>query len=602
MAKIKTIISTDNISTLFEDAVPGSDLVYILRDAYDKTTLSPLFDKGLMTGTTGTDLGTWGVSYGFQPARDDSETRGARLQLTGETTHVVSYLTNRQGTLSWHNNMDLSPWISMDPSNRFKCNKHWSNGTTGVILNTYNWFNGGTWRTHFLRWLNPQLSISNLLDVIPTQNTYFGEAHQVYPVYLNTSSGNIVAVAYRPISNYLNQPTQGSRISNVFTTSILAYTETTYTNGYSAQFVGVGTSGHGIIMWNAIGNDHTQIIYRYNDTANTSTTLHTFNANPAAGGTSAGGDRAASYGSAQNKWASSTFTTQAQPTIKKFYVPYLDVNGNYHPIYYTWDTSADTFTRNTNITVNWGAGNTQSTVWLPDTLGGGNQSNAHAHHRCWYNETFEYGGSRYLVFMQMHSAGTYFDQQPKMRTFVTFTVDPTTPTTLTYHSSVEIPATPKNIVWLNDAHTIFGVFTFSNFYVYSFNGTTWALIGTWNNQFTAVGRDNLGRVWAHDSGQFSYGALHLVTLNVPTTISVTAPQLSYNYTGTDISTNLTVNAFDQTGARIAVDVKLVIDGGSMVFAGNNLTTTVTTSTSESTTVTVTITGGGLSNIIASVIL
>jgi hypothetical protein len=204
--------------------------------------------------------------------------------------------------------------------------------------------------------------------------------------------------------------------------------------------------------------------------------------------------------------------------------------------------------------------------------------------------------------MQMHGAGTYFDQQPKMRTFVTFIVDPTTPTTLTYHSHVEIPSTPKNIVWLNDQHTIFGVFTFSNFYVYSFNGTAWALIGTWNNQFTAVGRDGLGRVWGHDSGQFGYGALHLITLNVPTTISVTAPQLSYNYIGTDISTNLTVNAYDQTGARVVVDVKLVIDGGSMVFSGNNLTTTVTTSSSTDTTVPVTITGGGISNIIASVVL
>jgi hypothetical protein len=602
MAKIKTMRQAENMSPLIEDPIPGANLVYILRDAHDKNTLSPYFDKGLITDTTGIDIGEFGASTGFQPNPANAFNRGGRLQLTGETVHVTGYLNAQQGAAHHSNNLDLSPFVSMDPNNRFRNTRHWSNGTTGEVLSTHNYYDGATWRTYYIRWLNSNLSSTNLIDVIPTARTYWGDELNVYPIYLNPSTGNIVALTYKPVSDYTNTPTQGSRLTNVFTPGSLTYAETTATNGYSAQYVGVGSTGQAIILWNAIGNDYTQIIYRYNDSANTSTTLYTFNASPSAGGTSAGGNRGTSYGNTQSKYASSTFTTESEPTIKKFYIPYLDSNGNYHPLYFTWNTATDVFTRTTAITVNWGADNTQSTFWAPDTVGGGNQSVNYGWHRGWYNETFEYSGTRYLTFMQLHGAGTYFDQQPKMRTFVTFSIDTATPTTLTYHSSVEIPATPKNIVWLNDARTVMGIFTFSNFYVYSFNGTTWALIGTWNNQFVAVGRDDLGRVWAHDSGQFGWGALHLITLNVPTTISVVAPQLTYNYTGTDISSSLTVNAYNQSGQRIVANVKLVIDGGNMTFSGNNLTTTVTTSSSVNTTVSVTITGGGISNIVASVVL
>jgi hypothetical protein len=117
-----------------------------------------------------------------------------------------------------------------------------------------------------------------------------------------------------------------------------------------------------------------------------------------------------------------------------------------------------------------------------------------------------------------------------------------------------------------------------------------------------VGIDGLGRIWALATGAAGYAEIHMLTLNVPVTITVTAPQSSYNFTGTNISTSITVNAYDPSGARIAVALKLVVDGGSMTFSGSNLTTTVTTSASANTVVPVTITGAGISNVIASVVL
>ena len=166
----------------------------------------------------------------------------------------------------------------------------------------------------------------------------------------------------------------------------------------------------------------------------------------------------------------------------------------------------------------------------------------------------------------------------------------------------QVPATPKNIVWLSDDKTILGIFCHANFYVYTFSSTSgWTQTGNFPFQFNAVGRDNLGRVWAQDSGP-GYGRLHLLTLNVPVNIVVTSDATSYNFAGTTVTANLTVNTYNYTGARIATSVKLVIDGGSMYFAGNNLTKTVTTSASGDTVVPVTITGGGVSNIIASAVV
>jgi hypothetical protein len=82
-------------------------------------------------------------------------------------------------------------------------------------------------------------------------------------------------------------------------------------------------------------------------------------------------------------------------------------------------------------------------------------------------------------------------------------------------------------------------------------------------------------------------------------IVITSDASTYYYAGSVNTANLTVNAYSYTGARIATQVKLVIDGGSMTFAGNNLALTITTSASADTVVPVTITGGGVANIIAS---
>jgi hypothetical protein len=219
------------------------------------------------------------------------------------------------------------------------------------------------------------------------------------------------------------------------------------------------------------------------------------------------------------------------------------------------------------------------------------------------NETFTFSGTRYLMLMQLHGNGVAYDLYPLMRTFVVFSMNPTNPLALTYHSFVTIPVTPKNIIWLNTAKTLLGVITTNFFYTYSFtSGTGWTLTGSLPYQMWAVGLDSTGRIFGVDRGLTQQGQIHIITLSVPVTVSVTPAQTTYNYTGSTISSTLAVSAYDQNGARISTQVKLVIDGGSMTFGGSNLTTTVTTSTVADLSVAISITDGGYSNIIASVVL
>jgi hypothetical protein len=201
--------------------------------------------------------------------------------------------------------------------------------------------------------------------------------------------------------------------------------------------------------------------------------------------------------------------------------------------------------------------------------------------------------------MNLHGAGSTYDGNTNQRTFVTYSVNSTNPKALTFHSIVVIPTTPKNIVWLNDARTIMGIFTQFNFYIYVFNSTGWNLTSTLPYQMQSVGRDNYGRIWGQDVGPLGMARLHLISLTTPVSVVVTPDASTFQYTGIPIPSNVQINAYDTSGARMTTSVKLVINGGSMTFTNNNLATVVTTNTSSNTTVPIYVIGAGPSSIIAT---
>lgn len=317
-------------------------------------------------------------------------------------------------------------------------------------------------------------------------------------------------------------------------------------------------------------------------------------------GTNIGGDRTTTFGNQLPKYASKTFTDPSTSTTKGFYVPYVDIVGNYNPMYYQWNGLNDSFIQYSDVIMVYPTtGTNVSTYWTADTLSLASNATAYGLQRVWYNEHFISGGNRYLMLMQLHGGGGIFDSYPLMRSFPTYSIDANNPRKLTYVGKLEVPSSPKNIVWLSDDRTIIGIFSHNAFYVYAFSSTSgWTLSGNFPYQFNAAGRDGLGRIWAQDTG-IGYGRVHLITLNVPVNIVVTSDASSYYYSGGSTTANLTVNAYSYNGSRIATPVKLVIDGGSMTFAGSNLTISITTSASADTIVPVTITGGGVGNIIAS---
>jgi hypothetical protein len=350
----------------------------------------------------------------------------------------------------------------------------------------------------------------------------------------------------------------------------------------------ISTLTNGIIALNA------QIFSSNTTVLATGTTITAFGF-----GSNAGGIRGTAFGNAIPKYASKTFVDPSTSTTYGFYVPHVDTIGNYVPIYYQWNRLTDTFRQQYGVTVTYTTGTSINTYWSPDTVSGTSVDVQYGMQRLWANETFVSSSTRYLMFMQLHGAGGVLDTTAQLRTFPTYRVDAADPTKLTYFSKIEVPATPKNICWLSDDRTIIGIITHSALYIFTFSASNgWTQTGYFPFQFNAVGRDNLGRVWGQDTGP-GYGRIHLITLNVPVNIVVTSDASTYYYAGSVNTANLTVNAYSYTGARIATQVKLVIDGGSMTFAGNNLALTITTSASADTVVPVTITGGGVANIIAS---
>ena len=625
-------------AALYEDPVPNSPYIFFQHDAYDKTTLAPQFDVGMNWNTLGkisyyaeaegtnhsgfgytmtnitynTTTGTAGNFYSQAAQGTVFWPLTGIFMLNGETTHVRHYIFN---TLQdYRNSLDISPFATMDPTRRVKATSYWTDGVNNVVWGVahHNASNAARALSDYPKyWLKVNTSSQDLVNgQYVNQNTQMSTVlgganqYQMWPIYRNPTTGNLVWTGQPALFSSSTMLTpysmRGVSSGNAFVpTPTFTAPATSTTASYTSQFVGVGVDGYAIYLNNDSVTDYNQGFYKFNDLTNTNSILNTFTTIPSPGASSVGGNRALTFSGNVPKYASSTFTDPTTATNKGFYVPYLDTAGNYVPFYYQWNTLTDVFSRNaTNCTMTYSSG-TFGTRWSADTQSGTAQANTlSGMQRLWANESFVYSGTRYLMFMQLHGAGGVYDGTPNQRTFVCYSMNPSNPLALTYHSSIVVPYTPKNIVWLNDARTVLGVICHNNFYIYTFNGTTWTQTANVPYQFYAVGRDNTGRIWGIDPGP-GYGRMHLISSTTPVSITVTPASTNYQYTGSTITTSVAVNAYNSAGARIVTSVKLVINGGSMTFANSNLTTTITTSASVDTTVSVYITNGGVSNIVAS---
>ena len=321
--------------------------------------------------------------------------------------------------------------------------------------------------------------------------------------------------------------------------------------------------------------------------------------------TSAGNHRLANFGNYHPKYASRTVTDSNLSNTIGFYVPYFDMNGNYQPFYYQWNTLTDNFVQNLDITVTYPGATTFTTYWAYDTVSGSSSGTIYGSQRATVNEIFTYSGTKYLSLIQLHGGGPY-DGTPLLRSMITYSLS-SDYKTLTYHSNVIFSQTARNLVWLNDDRTLVGIFGNSSFYIYSFNSavTGWNLVNTQPYRFNVVGRDGRGRIWAQDTYN-GLQRIHVILsdFGVPATVSVITNSNVYNFTGSNQSTSLIVNAYDYQGNRIVCSVTLTVNGSSLkllnLSSAQVTTYTVTTSNSADTTVNALIVGPGSSSISAVV--
>jgi hypothetical protein len=601
MAILKNNKSSMQIQGVYEDPRPSGNRIYFWSEGFNKENLQYIMTSGLSHNTAGTNLTNWGYpSYG---PSNDWQWDGIILT-TGNRTHVQHVSTTNN---NFRNNLDMQPFMSMDINNPVRTHWSWEDDTGNVCIysgyNQYQYRNANPQFVYEKRF-NPGGELDNNLPNASSTTAFYNS----WAIYRNPTTNNLIALVNAADASggaYPNNLGPG-RVTGVFNTSTVGFSNSTTYVAVIFQFLGTDPSGFSIWQSNSQDNDYTQIFYRYDDSANTLTVLSTINAIPSAGGSSAGGNRGTGFGNTRPKFSSKYFTDPTNANNRAWYTPYLDSTGNYVPFYYQWTPASNTFTRNTNCTVNYPGGNNQTTYWLPDTLSAANSQTAHAMQSPWYNEVFQINntGTRYLTLFQLHGSGNVYDAQPKMRTLMTYSIDAADPKILNYHSSVIIPTTPQNIVWLDDYRTLLGVIAQNNFYIYSFNSTTgWVLTATLPYRYDAVGRDASGRIWAIDRGPALYGRLHVITPAVPTTVSVATAENVYNYQSVAINSTATVNAYDASGNRIIANVTLRCEGNSVriVDGGVELSEyTVTTSSSADTTVNIRIIAAGQTNIVASV--
>ena len=298
---------------------------------------------------------------------------------------------------------------------------------------------------------------------------------------------------------------------------------------------------------------------------------------------------------------------RASSTRRVLYSCHYDTNSVLAPIRYVWNPADGSVTA-TNCTMTYQGANTYATYSTMYTTEGVQTWNNMPWHMKGYQFTVD--GVNYITFwltdkMAYTGNGTNRWSTAQKRTMMTYTIGAGTgDDVLTYHSSYTFPTVndiPREFMPINAAGTQMMVPVTLQMKFFSFNTSTgWAPTGTYPYEFRGIGLDQTNRIWGL-SREKGTAVLHMITPTIPVTINVVMASSSFTFTGSNISTSCTVDAYGSDGLRLSTSVNLAIDGNTMIFTVNSTKNlTITTSASASTVVNLTITGGGVNNIIASV--
>lgn len=306
-----------------------------------------------------------------------------------------------------------------------------------------------------------------------------------------------------------------------------------------------------------------------------------------------------------------------------FYIPMFKNNGYFSPIAINWDKGEPTWANNFTLHENLITTDTTSVLVNPlDYTGNTALVNNMA---AFLAHTYSYTtSSNDLHFTFNFMDKSLFDEIiPAQTTLLTntasFVIDPNNPQSVTFTGVSNVPS--LNCMLLkddtNNSYSELICITSDSLKSYFYTRANgWTASYSEPGLFSELAVDSYSRRWAIESPLYSsadrlmthgyayleqYNVnLHLISQVLPYTTSVAFQNTNLTYSGTDILNNLIINAYDQQGSRIAVNVIVNIEGTNMVFTTDSSTVTeITTSANSDTTLGVTITGPGYANVSVS---
>ena len=194
---------------------------------------------------------------------------------------------------------------------------------------------------------------------------------------------------------------------------------------------------------------------------------------------------------------------------------------------------------------------------------------------------------------------------PRNNVLATYQLDASDMTSLSFSSSKTLQ-TCMSYVSGNVDNTELLLICQNSAMVLGFSGGAWLTNHESVGSYISIGKDQEDRYWGVSTDQalqsMTAGILSVESFvpGLAQRASVEFEDAEISYSGTPLSKNILVNAYDEVGARVVSDVILKITGNSAVFTSNGARIlSVTTNGSADTVIPLTISNGGLINISAS---
>ena len=647
-----------------EDPRPGQDYIYLDGFAYDHLTLSPIFGKTLLNTTssvradsvTGYNTTTEGYVYDEHIGRYTMD--GMALSKGVAQPHHVhqAYGSYQALNSEWNTGFSETPvHRHMDPMYKnqavrgpaiyYESNNEHIVSSSGGFNRYYNvryWAGGASNNMHD----NPVVAGASNSTANAAQtgdgsfrtpfayNANFGNEYQPLDhgywtvggtgYYIgggNRSTAPSSNAARRPDDTWGYEPiwvASGNDPSTAALSTNLTDPQASYRwQHITSDACGTGNNSNFYIFLRGKAQNHKDhIIKTYDPTSNSVTTIASFNTLSVERTDDSEYQQGGYSGTMEiNLPASNWFRDDSKAGTGDsedvcWYVPNFDENHNFFPWLFKWDISSDTFTRDSDVRIvhNNNGYHKSDTSGLFKSI-----YQAYTHNGEYFNNAYftpckviKNSGNRYLTVYNVSGkkGATDYDADSLAQAYkniVSYQISSADPNTLTYHSHLQLPQCPINNLYLDDYRKLWAVICHSNTYILKWDNTNgWVNIHTIAGQVWSIGRDKRDRIWYIVGDGNGYSNVYMLQETIPVNITLTSAANTYNYTGSDINTTVTVSATNFYGNRIAADVLLTITGNSMNFAGNTTTTVTTTASGAQATAALTITGSGFASIKASV--